>query len=207
MVAVVLVEPESPGNIGSVARVMKNFGFKELVLINPCKITEEAFKMARHGEDILKNAKIFQQLERALEPYDIKIATTGKTRNFITIRPEEIPKYESMCIVFGRESSGLTNEEINMCDLVVKIPASQEYPVLNLSHAVAIILYTLFEKSETKTPDVRSVKFWLDKISDEIDMKERFEILKNVIMRGLPRKNEADAISGVLKEIYLRIKK
>jgi TrmH family RNA methyltransferase len=163
--------------------------------------------MARHGEDILKNAKVFHELERAIEPYEVKIATTGKTRNFVTIRPEEIPKYDSMCIVFGRESSGLTNEEIKMCDLVVRIPASQEYPVLNLSHAVAIILYTLFEKGEVKSPDIRSIKFWLDKISEEINMKERFEILKDVITRGLPRKNEANAISGVLREIYSRIKK
>ncbi len=207
MVAVVLVEPESPGNIGSVARVMKNFGFKELVLVNPCKITEEAFKMARHGEDILKNAKIFHKLERAIEPYQVKIATTGKTRNFVTIRPEEIPKYESMCIVFGRESSGLTNEEISMCDLVVQIPANPDYPVLNISHAVAIILYTLFEKGEVKSPDIRSIKFWLEKISEEINMKERFEILKDVIIRGLPRKNETNAIAGVMREIYLRIKK
>ncbi|HDN83116.1 MAG TPA: RNA methyltransferase [Candidatus Altiarchaeales archaeon] len=151
--AVVLVEPKYEGNIGYVARVMKNFGFSRLILINPFpKLGDEAFSRAMHGFDILERAEILESLEEVKEEFDFLIGTTAITASDrnpwrTPIFPEMLKKSLSnegkKALIFGREDHGLLNEEIEKCDLLVTIPASEEYPTLNLSHSVAIILYEL----------------------------------------------------------------
>ncbi len=166
MLAVVLIEPETPGNIGSVARVMKNFGVKELVLVNPkCNhLDGEAYGRAMHARDILKKAVVaagFSNLKR----FDYVVGTTaalGSDYNVMRspITPEQLALQLSrsgsisrsktnIAVVFGRESSGLKNAEVACCDIVVTIPSSMKYPALNLSHAVAIVLYELFKHSSS----------------------------------------------------------
>ena len=162
MLSVALVEPETPGNIGSVARVMKNFGCSKLVLVNPkCDYLDgEAYGRAMHARDLLMKAEIirgFGQLKR----FDYVIGTTaalGSDYNVLRspITPDQLAgqlrnfkggRKKSIVLVFGRESSGLSNGEIADCDLIVTIPSSKRYPALNLSHAVAIMLYELFKGS------------------------------------------------------------
>ena len=166
MLSVALVEPETPGNIGSVARVMKNFGFKRLLLVNPkCDYLDgEAYGRAMHAREILKSAAIVRDFSQ-LRKFDYVIGTTavlGSDYNVVRspITPGQLSqqlaqqlgssaKKVSIAVVFGREGTGLTTNEIASCDIVVTIPASKKYGALNISHAVAIVLYELFQASKS----------------------------------------------------------
>ncbi len=160
MIEIILIEPEEPGNIGAIARVMKNFGFTSLILVNPhCNhLAEDARKRAKHGLDVLENAKVV----KALRGYHTLIATTGRLGTDYNITrspilpaqlPDLLPKNAKIGLLFGRESTGLHNEELEKCDFIVSVPASAKYPVLNISHAVAIILYELYRKQKGKSTD------------------------------------------------------
>ena len=165
MICVALVEPETPGNIGSVARVMKNFGLKQLVLVNPrCSYLDgEAYGRAMHARDILKAATIVKDFS-SLKNFDYVIGTTaalGSDYNVVRspITPNQLAqqlsqrigsgKRADVAIVFGREGTGLTTKEISGCDIVVTIPTSKKYGALNVSHAAAIVLYELFQASKS----------------------------------------------------------
>ena len=152
----VFVEPKTPGNIGFLARTMKNFGFKKLVLINPCKLEDSAYYQASHARDIVQDAKIYENLGDFVEEKQITtiVGTSGIAGGSyniprISITPEELGKNMqvdgNIAILFGREGEGLSNDELKLCDILVTIPASDEYPIMNISHAAAIIFYEIFQ--------------------------------------------------------------
>lgn len=152
---IVFVECETPGNIGFLARTMANFGLKNLVLINPPTLTNEAYYQATHGKYIVENAKIYPTLDDFYQSQriDFKVASTGMAGGSynlsrIPIRPEELGRSmnvsNKIAILFGREGNGLTNKEIEDCDICVSIPTDPTYPIMNISHAAAIIFYELF---------------------------------------------------------------
>lgn len=151
---IVLVEPLYEGNIGFTARVMKNFGFAHLVLIDPPGIGDEAFTRASHARDVLENARICS-LDEVIGQSNLLVATTGEVSKSICtsmrmpyFTPREL---QGLCtdldgrisILFGRENWGLSNEEVKRCDIICTIPASSSYPIVNISHAVAIVCYEL----------------------------------------------------------------
>jgi tRNA/rRNA methyltransferase len=149
---VILVEPQGPLNVGSVCRVMMNFGFKELRLVNPCREykSEQARKMALSAQNMLAEASIFNTLADALADCHVAFGTTrrfGKYRKNFLI-PESAGESiaaigDSMkcAIVFGREDNGLTTEELALCQNFVTIPTDDDFPSMNLSHALGIVLY------------------------------------------------------------------
>jgi len=155
-VRIILLEPENAGNIGSVARSMKNFDQDDLWIVNPkTPIDPQARALAMHGYDVLSSAKITQSLDRSLGGIDVIVGTTAVTAKSPTnvVRTAATPRELALALsttrgnvalVFGRESSGLTNQEIEHCDLLVTIPASKTYNVLNISTAASIILYEIF---------------------------------------------------------------
>ncbi len=147
---VALVEPETPGNIGAVARAMLNFGFEELVLVNPrCNhLSQEALARAKHASKVLERARVTDESFWDEELYRIGATArlgTDYNLNRSPLTPEELAAKPlgRAVLVIGSEGSGLTNEELARCDCVVSIPSNQEYPVLNVSHAAAVILYEL----------------------------------------------------------------
>jgi tRNA/rRNA methyltransferase len=151
-IRIVLVEPAGALNVGSVARVIKNMGLQQLVLVNPhCNpMADEAQKMAVHGVDILENATIVSSLPEALTGCQRAIATTARSRSLET--PLEPPKQalpwlleEPSALIFGPEDRGLSNEELNYAQRFVRIPSSSVYPVLNLAQAVTVCCYELFQ--------------------------------------------------------------
>lgn len=153
-ISFILVEPAVPGNVGAAARAIKTMGFSDLRLVNPCDHLSEEARMLAHGSnEILEKAGVFNSLPQALENLDLAVATTAKKRS---ARVQYLPVHEltgfldgkgssvqSAGIVFGREESGLTNDEIRMCDLVSSVPLAQAYPSLNLGQAVMLFAYTL----------------------------------------------------------------
>ena len=157
MISVILVNPKYSGNVGSIARVMMNFGFEELRIVGDKSIiNNEAYMMAVHAREILDNAKFYKTFDEAIDDLDFVIATSGARggdRNLkrVPITPKELADKilevkGNVGIVFGREDDGLRNEEIDKCDLLVSIPTSEKYPIMNLSHAVAVILYEIYAK-------------------------------------------------------------
>lgn len=157
-VAIVLVEPQSPGNVGMVCRAMKNMGLRELRLVNPCPLDHpEALKFAVSARDLLEQAKVYGKLADALADCEVTVGTTrrhGKYRLEI-FSPQEMAvtvlanlAHNRAALVFGREDSGLTTEELTMCRWHATIPTSPDYGSLNLAQSVLIFCYELFKAGE-----------------------------------------------------------
>jgi len=153
-VDIVLVEPLYEGNVGFVARAMKNFGFTRLVLVNPCALGDDALARASHARDVLEGAARMS-LEEVYAESDLVVATTGELSKSVCtsmrmpyFTPAEIRTIleeaeGSVSILFGRENWGLNNEEVSRADLICTIPTSEIYPIMNLSHAVAVVCHEL----------------------------------------------------------------
>jgi len=151
---IVLVSPLYEGNVGFAARVMKNFGFAHLVLVDPCELGDEAIARAGHARDVLDGAEV-TTIEDVFAHSNIVVATTGAVSKSVChpmrmpfFTPKELrehikPLGGRISILFGRENWGLSNEEVKRSDIICTIPASAGYPILNLSHAVGIICYEL----------------------------------------------------------------
>lgn len=153
-VSIILVEPQSPGNVGMVCRAMKNMGVTNLRLVNPCPVDHpEALKFAVSARDLLDKAEFYPSLAEALADVSLSVATTrrhGKYRQEIWSPQEIVAKIAAdggtnrAALVFGREDSGLTTEEVALCRWQATIPTSAEYGSLNLAQSVLIFCYELF---------------------------------------------------------------
>lgn len=226
---IVLVEPLYSGNVGSVARVMKNFGFHELVLLNPCELDAPARAMSMHAYDIIENARIEFSLKAALGGSNIIVGMTGipgKTDNKHMRLPALSPrklKEKLTCksgivsLVFGREDRGLLNEELELCDIIVNIPTSLEYPSMNLSHAVAVVLYELSDVKAGRTYladhfDIELLYEHIGEVLDDIEYKEHKEdktrlMLQRILGRAELTGREVQTLRGVLRRIQWKLNK
>jgi tRNA/rRNA methyltransferase len=158
----ILVEPNGPLNVGSVARLCSNFEVDELRIVSPkCDIFSlEAKKMALKGQKFLENSKIFDNLEKAIFDCDLVLASCGRidlSKDSFFESSEDIvnwtlsfKKINNLAIIFGREDRGLTNSELLLANKTFNIPTSHNNPSLNLSHAVSIVLYELNKSSKKK---------------------------------------------------------
>lgn len=231
MIYIVFVEPESPGNIGFLARTMKNFAFNDLVLINPCKLEKEAYYQAMHAKDIIWNHRPYDSLEEFIESENIDFAV-GTTRmaggsynvSRIAITPEQLAESlnitGNIAIIFGREGNGLSNEEVSLCDVIVTIPTDENYPVLNISHAAAIILYELFKKEKSYPREELEVASKSEKelLIQEMDkvieytgypehkMNTSSTVFRRIIGRAFISGREAHTLIGTLRRIRLKLK-
>ncbi|MFW9906114.1 MAG: RNA methyltransferase [Candidatus Thorarchaeota archaeon] len=233
--SVILVEPSKPQNLGNIARVMMNFGFLNLILINPIiDLSDPEIKVvARRADMIINQAKLFTDLQDVRDRFDFIIGTTARAGgdynlNRITIPPERLSmedfSYTKLAIVFGRESSGLSNEEISVCDLLVTIPAHISYPVMNISHAVAIILYFLFrefqginqgsnDESKHRIASFRErqqLESYFEQVIDSTGYRpEKHQValkaFSNVLSRGYVTGREITTLMGVMKWINLKL--
>lgn len=149
---IILVEPAGPLNIGSIARVMKNMGLKQLVVVNPqCDVLgTDSQKMAVHAFDVLSQASIVQTLSEALKGCQRVVATTARQRRLSldTYQPRQILPWlleGSTALIFGPEDRGLSNDELYHAQVCLQIPTSPDYPALNLAQAVTICCYELHQ--------------------------------------------------------------
>jgi len=157
---VILVEPNGPLNVGSVARLCSNFGVEELRIVSPkCDIFSlEAKKMALKGQKILRHCEVFDDLQKAIFDCDLVLASCGRIdvkKDAFFGSSEDIfdwtlsfKNINNLAIIFGREDRGLTNSELLLANKTFNIPTSQNNPSLNLSHAVSIVLYELNKSSK-----------------------------------------------------------
>jgi len=229
MISVVLIEPETSGNIGAIARVMKNFEFSDLVLINPkCNhLEKESLDRSTHAKSILKKAKI--KKISFLKTFDYLIGTTAKLGTDYNVPrspiiPEQLSEKLSKInnklkigLLIGREGTGLSNKEISMCDFIVTIPSSKKYPTMNISHATSLILYEIFKKQTKKKSNAHIIpatqkekEVIMDNFnkvlnSVKFSTKEKRQtqktVWKRIFGKAFLTKREAFAVIGFLKKL------
>lgn len=151
---VILVSTKYPQNMGFVARAIKNMGFTSLKLVNPTSYDPKELKLyAVHADDILDSMCVYNNLSEAIESTAYSIGfTTRKRKNMdkcvvlsdIIPSISDILKNQKIAVIFGAEDTGLSNAELELCQMWVKIPASELFPSINLAQAVMIVLYELF---------------------------------------------------------------
>jgi TrmH family RNA methyltransferase len=228
-IRVVLVEPESAGNIGAVARSMRNFDLSELWIVNQkAPLTMEARAFAMHGYDVLTRAKKVKTLRQALKGLDLVVGTSSVaaegTSNLsrVPMTPLELAhrvwQYKgNVGILFGRESSGLSNQEVEVCDFMVTIPASRHYNVLNLASAASIIFYEIFRSrarrsgpplaSELAKARLQSQFNQLVKESGIQKHKRKLvqRCLRNIVSRSFITRREASLLIGVFRRASAKL--
>ena len=222
---IVLVEPQHPGNIGAVARAMANFGLNDLAMVKGCELADESYARSKSGRPVLENSKRYSTIEEAIANCDIAIGTSG-------IRPEGdkrwfrapqdvkkineiITNRENPALLFGRENHGLYREELALCEATITIPTNSEYPILNLSHAVAIVLYEIKRSEKVKRlkkqKSVSQEEFerLVDRIMELLENSSYPErrldrsktTLRRLISRGNPNIGEYENLMGIFKAI------
>ena len=229
---IVLVEPLYQGNVGSVCRIMKNFGFFELYLVNPCPLEGEARAMSSHAFDVLQNAVICSTIEEAVAGCDVVIGTTGSralkgcdhirtpalSPQALREKMEEFHPDTKFALLFGREDKGFSNEELEFCSMIATIPASHIYPIMNLSHAVGIMVYELSGFSLTgkyKTTDFENFNALcghFENVLEDMDFdpfkKEKMALMmKRIFARAALTPCEAKTLRGIFRNIQYFAKK
>ena len=228
---VVLVEPMYEGNVGSVARAMKNFGFQDLVLVKPCRIEDFGSAMASHARDVLQMSRTVSSLQEALEETNLVVGTTGKRleeakhhlRQHLRVpclAPWELAeklrgKDGTVALLLGREDCGLDSEELAICDIIVSIPTSEKYPVLNISHAAAILFYemSMIENGSCQMAKRESLLLLQDRCKSLLQEvgypqhKIEFTVLmlRRVLGRAELTERETRTLLGIIKNIRWKI--
>ena len=232
---IVLVETSHPGNIGSVARAMKTMGLSRLSLVNPKDFPSgDANALSGNARDVLDAAIIYQNLDAAIKESTFVYATSARNRsiNWPTVNPEEaadrildqVAGDKEISIIFGREDRGLTNEELQLANFHLEIPANPDYPVLNIAMSVQIVTYELFKNRNTSQdrewrdyPEINSED--LQRLIDHfvetsidlemIDPKNPSQIIariKRMFSRLQPDSMEGNYLRGFLTAVNKRLK-
>jgi tRNA/rRNA methyltransferase len=208
-IAVVLVGTQSPGNIGMVCRAMKNMGLADLRLVNPCSLDHlDAIKFAVSARNLLEQAKLYTSLDDALADCEFSVATTrrhGKYRNEI-ITPDEVVERFGNCaptsrlaLVFGREDSGLTTDEVALCRWQATIPTADEFGSLNLSQAVLIFCYE-FLKGATPAPPKAARE-----VAGSASLEPLFSHMEKVFLKiGYLNPQNPDHMMRTMRRIFSR---
>jgi len=210
---------------------MMNFDFNKLFLVNPYELDDECYSRAVHANGILDNAKTFSSFTDAIKDLDYLVATSSieslndKRHLRNAVLPDELVDKlggidGQVGLVFGREDYGLYNEEIAACDVMLRIPTSDSYQSLNLSHAVALVLYVLYAKNLFTPKEKRHIgkiekeklyEFFsnlLEEIKYPQHKKENTEIMfKRIMGRAIPSKWEYHTLMGVFSKTLENIKR
>jgi tRNA (cytidine32/uridine32-2'-O)-methyltransferase len=232
-IRIVLVEPSHPGNIGAVARAMKNMGLSRMVLVRPKSFPHaEATARASGAADVLDGASIVGTVAAAVADCGFVAATTSRSRdhNFraLDLHAAAAQVFEKSAlgpaaVLFGAERTGLTNEELALAHLLIRIPANPDYPSLNLAMAVQLATYELFRAagspasarplSEPTVPpasgaDMERFYAHLQEVMDEVDFKDRTQggtqlmtRIRRLFQRCEMDQNEVNILRGILTSV------
>lgn len=221
----ILVEPEYEANLGAAARLLMNFGQKRMHLVKPdCHIGFTANMHAKHAKNLLKRARIYKSLKEAVRGCSMVVGTTGvKARNREAVRHplsikkfsahlQEVKKDGEIAILFGREGIGLNEEEIGACDFLITIPANPKYPILNLTHAMGIVLYELCAREKVarhvkKSASKGEFEYLKRLIAESVNgakniknPKKTAMAIKRLVCRAMPDELEVRSLIALLKK-------
>lgn len=228
-IRVVLINTFHPGNIGAAARAMKNMGLSQLYLVDPEIFpSKEADSRAAGAKDLLENAVVVETLEEAIADCQLVIGTSARTqRTFdLPLLParegaEQIvgeAKSGQVALVFGRETMGLHNHELQQCNIHVYIPANPEYPVLNVSQAIQLLCYEIFMAAENKSyksvqeeyPRQKEMSLFYEHLEKVLRMTnfiipqhegKVLEKLRRFFNRSRPERTELNMLRGILTSV------
>ena len=234
-IAIVLVQPSHPGNIGAVARAMKNMALADLRLVAPRFFPHpDAVARASGADDIIARAAVSTSLDEAVRDCHRVLATSARVRSvpWPVVSPREAAEQvraapaQRVAVVFGRESSGLTNEELAKCHGMIMIPANPRFSSLNLAAAVQIVAYELFQGcSRVRPPPQRDVgdspratAAQMERFYDHLErvlVKIRFlnpseprlvmRRLRRLFARAGAEETEINILRGILTEVEQRL--
>lgn len=228
-IIVILVEPQMGENIGAAARIMSNFDIVEMRIVNPRDgwPNAKAIAMAAHGAHILDGAKIYTTTSDAIGDINVLFATSAQTRymNKPVLTPHEMSESikslsheTTIGVLFGRERSGLTNEELLLADSLIRIPVSDKNPSLNLAQAVGLIAYEIsktLELSNPENPQTLATKdemnFLLQTLDANLSEKNFFknpqmhptmsQNINNIFTRANLTSQEVKTLHGIFKAL------
>ena len=232
-VRIVLVEPSHPGNVGAVARAMKNMGLAELYLVRPKSFPHaEAVARASGALDVLDAARVCPSTLAAIAGCGLVLATTARERDqyfrvldvrIAAARAVAASADAPVAVLFGPERSGLTNEDVALTHALLRIPTSEVYASLNLAMAVQLVSYELLRARDGAAPapepavplappeDMQRLYVHLEQVMEEIDFRDRTQSgthLMNRIRRFLQRAeldaNEVNILRGILTAVQQR---
>ena len=230
LVRIVLIDPSHPGNIGSVARAMKNMALTDLVLVRPRSFPHaEADALAAGADDILARARIVESVAEAISDCGFIAGTTSRPRSYywefttprdVAARIVAAPAENRAALLFGSERYGLATEDLNHCNVLVRIPANPEYCSLNLAMSVQLVAYevfiareqphshTQFEMPLAPSGDVEHFYAHLHQVLNEIDFEDRtghlMERLRRLFNRAQLDRNELNILRGILSAVQGR---
>jgi len=222
-IRLVLVSPEGKINFGFILRLAKNFNVDEICVVNPqFDINDsEVIEFAARAKDSISKVRVTKSLAECIADTLISVCTTAKLnlegdvlRQGIKIEelPHVIPRQGLITLVFGRESTGLTRDELRQCDIISTIDTGSEYNVLNLSHAVALYLYEInkIREAPCKKEDcdqhvLQAIRRYLDIIREATGDERGVIALKHVLFRSKMSIPECTAIYKLLKRIAHKI--
>jgi tRNA (cytidine32/uridine32-2'-O)-methyltransferase len=228
-IRIVLVEPSHPGNIGGAARAMKTMGLTDLVVVNPGRFPDpQAQWRAAGAQDVLEAARIFDTLDEAIADRHWIVGTSTRVRRIPwpldTLEKvagkvvAKLPDHD-VAILFGRETSGLSNEELQKCHCHLVIPANPEYSSLNLAMAVQVVCYEIFRCSGSAEPG--SVQWYRSPATsgeieglirhfeealieaeflDPVNPGQTMTRLRRLLTRITPDETEVQMLRGILKQ-------
>ncbi len=231
-ISIVLVSPRYPENVGSVARAMKNMGLERLVIVDGCSpLHAHAYKLASGAEDLLERAEEFATLKEAVAEMGFVAGMTsrgGKERSPLLSPKAAVQKLiplaarNRVAMVFGSEKKGLTNPELSLCNLYVRIPSSDAFPSLNLAQAVTVICYELFVGTNGEREDVEPLAAveqteamydHMEKTLVDIDFLEANRskrimwVLRKLLGRSQMNEREVQILQGIWSQVDRQIKK
>ncbi len=225
---VILVEPVYKGNVGAISRTMNNFGFSELRIVGEIPTQSDHF-VAVHSEDILNNAKVFDTFEEAVADFDRLIAISRRKgrKKPVDMLPEALGDIirqnmgNRIGIVFGRETYGLKDEEADRCHFRCYIPAQPEFPSLNLSNAVGVILYEIYrsmttpitetvEDSAAPLDEVEASLKFIESILEQFeydkvgDIPKSMRIMRELVLRSNLNIWETDELRKIFNRLLIQ---
>lgn len=227
---IVLVDTHHPGNIGAVARAMKNMGLRELHLVRPHHFPNaEATTRASGADDVLDKAVVHQDLDSAIAACGLIIGTSARKRHlpWELVEPRECAHRAvqasltgNVALVFGSERFGLTNEEVTSCNLLVTIPTHPDYSSLNIAMAVQVLAYEIWLLTRPGVPDPQAPEVplatgadmarmyvHLEQVLDEIDFRDRtgggqlMVRIRRLFNRAQVDQNEVNILRGILTAV------
>ncbi|OLV18471.1 RNA methyltransferase [Deinococcus marmoris] len=225
--AVVLVSPKTPGNIGSAARAMLNMGAKDLRLVAPrCNhLDSGAVAMAVHAADLLRGATIYPTLREALADRDLSVGTSARIRSDLPQpqHPAQIRPFvraaTAPALVFGPEESGLTNADLEQCQMTVRIPTG-DYASLNLAQAVLLVCYEFLQGQDEPLDRTRKTAtreemeamyghlhdtMHLIGYTDAVRARHTLRLWRALLDRALMNSAESRLFRGLLRQVQWKV--
>ena len=213
-IKIVLVETSHSGNIGAVARAMKNMSMKNLALVSPKLFPcAEATARASGADDVLARATVYQSLQEAVADCQLVIGASARIRTISW--PEMTPRecaekvvirepHNKVAILFGRENSGLKNHELDLCHFLLRIPCNSEYSSLNIAAAVQVVCYELFVATGIKQESLVGDK-GEEPLATIAQMESFYEHLQQALIDiGFMHPDKSKSIMRRLRRVYNR---